>query len=104
MAVAVGDQTVEVLVGNAKTPGEGLTDRQLGSLMQTQMEAEGALSVLNQRVNGAGKQNGVELPDEPVPGGGKRFELGSPEAVTADKARISFLRRVINRIRGRTGF
>jgi len=61
--------------------GEGLSDKQLGSLLSTQMQAEGAASKLSEGIN-----------------------TGVSERVAEDKVRIGFLRGVINKIRSKTGF
>ena len=81
MAIAVQDQAVETPVKlEGKGIGEGLSDKQLGSLLNTQMQAEGAASKLSEGIN-----------------------TGVSKRVAEDKERIGFLRRVIAKIRGRTG-
>ena len=82
MAIAVQDQAVETPVKlEGKGIGEGLSDKQLGSLLNTQMQAEGAASKLSEGIN-----------------------TGVSERVAEDKVRIGFLRGVINKIRSKTGF
>ena len=81
MAIAVQDQAVETPVKlEGKGIGEGLSDKQLGSLLNTQMQAEGAASKLSEGIN-----------------------TGVSKRVAEDKERIGFLRRVIAKIIGRTG-
>ena len=81
MAITVQDQAVETPVKfEGKGIGEGLSDKQLGSLLNTQMQAEGAASKLSEGIN-----------------------TGVSKRVAEDKERIGFLRRVIAKIRGRTG-
>ena len=81
MAIAVQDQAVETPVKlEGRDIGEGLSDKQLGSLLNTQMQAEGAASKLSEGIN-----------------------TGVSKRVAEDKERIGFLRRVIAKIIGRTG-
>ena len=82
MAIAVQDQAVETPVKlEGRDIGEGLSDKQLGSLLSTQMQAEGAASKLSEGIN-----------------------TGVSERVAEDKVRIGFFRGVINKIRSKTGF